>query len=60
MLILNIYRLGLVIKEILRIPFSECDLGKVYGKNLKVTLFAERKVGLEKKYIFRINSPRSK
>ena len=48
MLILNIYiymsyQLRLVIQEIIRISFSECELGKVRGKNLKVPLFAERK-----------------
>ena len=56
-LILNIYRLELVIQATSRISFSECDLGRVHGKNRKVPLFAERKVDQEKNYIFRINSP---
>jgi len=42
------YLLGLVIWEIIRIYFSECELGRVRGKNLKLPLFAERKDGLEK------------
>ena len=42
------YWLGLVIKEIIRIYFSECELGKVLRKTRKVPLFAERKVCLEK------------
>ena len=42
------YWLGLVIEELIRIQFSECELGKIRGKTLKVPLFAERKVCLEK------------
>ena len=31
-----------------KLKIFECDIGKVRGKNLKVPLFAERKVCLEK------------
>ena len=46
------YWLGLVIKEIIRIYFSECELGKVRRKTLKVPLFAKRKVCLEKRVTY--------
>ena len=40
--------LGLIIKEILRVYCSNFPISKIHGKNLKVKLFTERKVGLEK------------
>ena len=46
------YWIGLVVQEIIRVKFCECDLGKVRGKILKVPLFAERKVCLEKELHF--------
>jgi hypothetical protein len=46
------YWIGLVVQEKIRVKFSECELVKVRGKILKVPLFAERKVCLEKELHF--------
>ena len=42
------YWIGLVVQEIIRVKFSECELVKVRGKILKVPLFVELNVCYEK------------